>query len=78
MRTEIIYQERLHTFTNVLAIEPLPGFVLRKDRARKAEKPWDSAEHRIQRTVDLNDYHFVDFLLIKICFRKKKANTLAS
>ena len=80
MKTEIINQECLHTFANALAIGPLPakGFVLRKERPRKAEEPRDSAEHRIQRTVDLNDHHCVDFLLIKICFRRIKANTLAS
>lgn len=67
-------------FTHVLALEPLPakGFVLRKDRARKAEKTRDSTEYRIKRTVALNYYDCADFRLIKICFRRKKANTLAS
>lgn len=47
----------MHTFTNKHATQPLPakGFVLRKERAGQAGKPQGSAEHRSQRTVDLND-----------------------
>lgn len=68
----------MYTLITALATEPLPakGFILRKDRTRKAEKTQDSTEHRIQRTVDLNYHDCADFLLIKICFRRKKANTL--
>lgn len=54
----------MYTLINALATEPLPakGFVLRKDRSRKAEKTQDSTEHGIQRTVDLNYHDCADFL----------------
>ena len=66
--------------TSTLATEPLPakGFVFQEDKAKKAVKAQESTEYRIKRTVDLNYYDCADLLLIKIYFRRKKANALAS
>lgn len=69
----------IHLFTSTLATDALlaEGFVLRKDRARAAVKAPESTEHRMKRIVDLNYSDCTDRLLIKIYFRRKKANTLA-
>lgn len=64
----------MYTLINALATEPLPakGFVLRKDRSRKAEKTQDSTEHGIQRTVDFNYHDCADFRLNKDLIWKEK------
>lgn len=43
----------MHKLTSALATEPLPaeGFVLRKERARKAVKAPKSTEHRMKRLL---------------------------
>lgn len=72
---EIINQE-LHVHVYQYTCYRAKGFVLRAGRTRKAEKTWASTEHEVQRTVDLNYYDCAYFLLIKICFRRKKAKQI--
>lgn len=60
----------------VLEFLLVKGFVLRKDRVRKVEKIRDLIDYRIKRIVVFNYYDCIDFFLIKICFRRKKVNTL--